>query len=229
MKQFRNIFWGLVLIIIGLIIGLNGLGVTNINLFFKGWWTLFIIVPCFIDLFNDKDKIGDVIGIVVGILLLLGCYDLFSFDILLKLLLPIILIIIGLSLIFKNNTKVKTIMKKLEKENGKTPEYCATFGENNASFDEEEFTGCNIDAIFGGVKLDLKNAKIKKDVVINATSIFGGVTIITPDDVNVKINSTPIFGGVEDERRKSKKEANEKKLKTIYINATCVFGGVSLK
>ena len=120
-------------------------------------------------------------------------------------------------------------MKKLEKENGKTPEYCATFGENNASFDEEEFTGCNIDAIFGGVKLDLRNAKIKKDVVINATSIFGGTTIITPDDVNVKINSTPIFGGVEDERHKSKKEVNEKKSKTIYINATCVFGGVSLK
>ncbi len=229
MKQFKNLLWGLILIIIGLIIGLNSLGITNINLFFKGWWTLFIIIPCFIDLFYDKDKVFDIIGLIIGILLLLSCYDLFSFDILLKLLLPIILIVVGLSLIFKNNAKVKNIIKKLEKENGKTPEYCATFGENNACFDEEEFTGCNIDAIFGGVKLDLKNAKIKKDVVINATSVFGGITIIAPDDVKIKINSTPIFGGVEDERRKSKKETTEKKTKTIYINATCVFGGVSLK
>ena len=45
MKKFRNILWGLVLIILGLIFGGNALGITDINLFFDGWWTLFIIVP----------------------------------------------------------------------------------------------------------------------------------------------------------------------------------------
>ena len=81
MKQIRNSLWGLVFIILGLVVGLNALGITNINLFFKGWWTLFIIVPCFIDLFKEKNKIGNVIGLIFGILLLLSCYDLFSFDI----------------------------------------------------------------------------------------------------------------------------------------------------
>ena len=85
MKQIRNSLWGLVFIILGLVVGLNALGITNINLFFKGWWTLFIIVPCFIDLFNNKDKVGNCIGLIFGILLLLSCYDLFSFDIVFKL------------------------------------------------------------------------------------------------------------------------------------------------
>ena len=56
MKKFGNILWGLVFIVVGLIIGLNAMGITNINIFFKGWWTLFIIVPSFIDLLKEENK-----------------------------------------------------------------------------------------------------------------------------------------------------------------------------
>ena len=48
MKKFGNILWGVVLIIVGVIFGLNAVGLTDINIFFHGWWTLFIIVPSFI-------------------------------------------------------------------------------------------------------------------------------------------------------------------------------------
>ena len=96
MKKFGSLLWGLVFIAVGIIVGLNSLKVTNIDLFFNGWWTLFIIVPCFIGLFTDNDKTGDTVGIAVGVILLLCCQDILNFDILWKLLLPIILIIIGL-------------------------------------------------------------------------------------------------------------------------------------
>ena len=71
MKKFGNILWGIVLIIIGLIIGGNALGIVNINIFFDGWWTLFIIIPCFIGLFKDDENTGSLIGILVGVALLL--------------------------------------------------------------------------------------------------------------------------------------------------------------
>ena len=48
MRKIESILWGLVLIVVGVIIGLNTMGITNINIFFDGWWTLFIIVPSFI-------------------------------------------------------------------------------------------------------------------------------------------------------------------------------------
>ena len=48
MKKIEEILWGVFFIAIGIIIGLNALGITDINIFFDGWWTLFIIVPCFI-------------------------------------------------------------------------------------------------------------------------------------------------------------------------------------
>ena len=71
MKKIENTVIGLILIIIGVIIGLNAFHITNIDLFFDGWWTLFIIVPCFFGLFKDQDKTGNIIGLIVGIYLLL--------------------------------------------------------------------------------------------------------------------------------------------------------------
>ena len=47
MKDYTKYIIGFLLIFIGLILGLNAFGITNINLFFSGWWTLFIIIPSF--------------------------------------------------------------------------------------------------------------------------------------------------------------------------------------
>ena len=225
MIKISNILWGLVFIVVGVIFGLNALNITDINIFFDGWWTLFIIVPCFIGLFKDEDKSSNLIGLVIGICLLLGCINIIEFALIWKLMVPAILVMIGLSFIFKDtlNSKIKKEIKKLNKT--ETKEYCSCFSGQTIDFNNEEFKGCTISAIFGGVKCDLKNAIIKNDVVINATSIFGGITIYVPEGVNVKISATSIFGGVSDER-KNKTKNNEY---TIYINTTSMFGGIEIK
>lgn len=222
----ENVLWGLGFIIVGILVLVNALGIIEINVFFKGWWTLFIIVPCFVNIFKDNDKTASIIGTVFGILLLLAVRDVINFDLLWKILLPLVLIIIGLSLIFKDKVsdKVKDEIKKLNKNS--KDEYTATFSGQDLNFDDEEFKGCELNAIFGGIKCDIKNAKLKDDVVINASSIFGGITLYVPKDVNVKVVSNSIFGGVSDNYNKNK---NDKKGKTIYVNATCLFGGVEIK
>lgn len=226
MNKTSNILWGIVLIVLGLIFGLNALDITHIDIFFNGWWTLFIIVPCFIDLFKEKDKTGNIIGLTIGVLLLLGTNNIIDFSLIWKLMFPIALVIFGISLIFKDTIsgKVKKEIKKLNKNNDK--EYYATFGVQNLDFSDEEFESCSLNAIFGGIKCDLRNTKLKKDVVINASSIFGEITLYIPENVNVKLVSTPIFGGVSDER---KNHNSKDKNITLYINATCLFGGVELK
>ncbi len=228
MNKKSNILWGIVLIILGIVWGLNALEIAKINLLFDGWWTLFIIVPCFIDLFKEKNKIGNLVGLLIGILLLLACRDIISFKLIWKLAFPIFLVGLGLSIIFKDlfNNKIKEEMKKINK--GKQKEYFAIFGSEEINLDKEEFTGCELSAVFGGVNLDLTNAKLKEDVIINASAIFGGIDIIVPKDINVKIVSNCIFGGASDERHiKNKKE--EENERTIYVNATCIFGGLDIK
>ncbi len=227
MKKIGNILWGIVLIIIGIIIGGNALGITNIDIFFDGWWTLFIIIPCFIGLIKDNDKTGSIIGLIVGIALLLGCQNILDFDLVWKLAFPAILVILGVSIIFKDTIggKINQEIKNLNEKRNDENKYCATFAGQNVKFDEEEFTGADLTAVFGGVKCDLRRAIINSDVVINASSTFGGIEIYVPTNVKVKIKSISIFGGVENKTNTNADENSH----TIYINGTAIFGGVEVK
>lgn len=210
--------WGVILIIVGLIIALNVLGVTDIDLFFDGWWTLLIIVPSFIGLFNEKEKTGNIIGLVIGFLLLLSAQNVIEFELIFKLGLPIILILVGLSFIFKDSTKKNKVPKKKN-----DLDYVATFSGQTVKFEDEEFKGCNFEAIFGGIKCDLTNSKIENESIINACAIFGGINIIVPDNVKVIVKSTSIFGGVENKHNNMKDAKN-----ILYIDAICLFGGVEI-
>lgn len=227
MKKFGNILWGVVLIVIGLIIGGNALGITNINIFFDGWWTLFIIIPCFIGLFKEKEKTGNIIGLLIGVGLLLGCQDVIGFNMIWKLALPTILIVIGLSFIFKDvigkeiNEEIRKLNKNISEENS----CCATFSGQEIKVDGQKFTGTDLIAVFGGIEYDLRNAIIESDVVINAKAIFGGIDIFVPSNVKVKIKSTSIFGGVENKAN----EKQDENCHTIYVNGTALFGGVEVK
>ncbi len=227
MQNIKNVLWGLVLIAIGVIIGVNSLGLADIDIFFSGWWTLFIIVPCFIGLFDSNDKTENLIGLAFGIIFLLSCRDILDFDIVWKLMVPLVLVIIGLSFIFKDffGRKVNEEIKKLNEKKNSDNVYCATFGGQTVNFSKEVFEGADLTAVFGGVKCDLKDAIIKEDVVINASAIFGGIEIYVPDNVRVKVKSTPIFGGVDNKVESAKEEDAH----TIYINATAIFGGVEIK
>lgn len=222
----KNLLWGIVLIGIGVVLGLNALDITNINLFFDGWWTLFIIIPCFIDLFRDKDKTSNIVGLVIGIFLLLSCQGLIDFSSLWKMVVPIVLILIGFSFIFKNtfSESAKKIKEINSKNSESDKEILAVFSSQKVNVSDEKFDGASISCVFGGVSLDLRGAKISSDIVINATSVFGGIDILVSDNVNVKVNSTAIFGGVD-----NKIENNSDNKKTIYVNATCLFGGVDVK
>ena len=63
------------------------------------------------------------------------------------------------------------------------------------------------------------------NIVINASTTFGGIEIYVPSNVKIKIKSIPIFGGV-DNKANTKTDENSH---TIYINSTAVFGGVEIK
>ena len=52
MKKVTGILWGIVLVTVGVILAVNALGIASIDIFFDGWWTLFIIVPCAVGLFT---------------------------------------------------------------------------------------------------------------------------------------------------------------------------------
>ena len=167
MGKIEKIIIGIILIIVGIIFGLNSLGITNINIFFRGWWTLFIIIPSFIGLLKDPDKISNLIGLAIGVSLLFIFNDVFTFSQIWSFGIPIVLIAIGIYFILKETVylnKSKIIEKEGVKIDSDNTQY-ASFSSNKIKV-EEEFEGANLNATFGEIKLDLTNAKIQKDVYI---------------------------------------------------------------
>ena len=223
MKSLSKALWGIVLVVIGIICALNSLGISSINIFFKGWWTLFIIVPCFIGLFKEDSKTGDVIGLVIGIVLLLASREIITFSLVFKLIFPFVLIGIGISLIFGDTFKKKINEKIKEVNDEDFDNIVATFSSQKV-IEENKLKNTKLEAIFGGIELDLRKAKLSNDTVIKATSIFGGIDIFVPKDVNVLLKSNSIFGGVD-----NKIINNKENTKTIYIETLCLFGGVDIK
>ena len=99
-KRISSIIWEIALLAVSAVLILNAFEITSIEMFFDGWWTLFIIVPSFIGLFNDNDKTGNIIGLLIGIFLLLACQNILDFDIMWELMVPVIIAIIGIKMIF---------------------------------------------------------------------------------------------------------------------------------
>ena len=226
MKKASNLLWGIILVAVGVMLAMNALGFASIDIFFDGWWTLFIIVPCAIGLFTDYDKTGHLIGICIGVFLLLCCQDILNFRMFWKLLFPAIIVIVGVKLILGSmlGNRGEQVFKQIQ-ENGSVKSGAATFSSATFDYTGEVFEGARLDAVFGGIKCDLRGAIINGDCVINASTIFGGIDIYVPEGLNVKVSSNSIFGGVSGKERRND-PANQH---TLYLNATCLFGGVEIK
>jgi len=209
-------FWGIIFIAIGIAFLGNNLSWWKVNLFFDGWWSLFIIVPSIYGLFNKESFSCSIISLAVGVLLLLAAQDIIDWGMIWKILVPVIIIVIGLTLIFGTFKKGKKITDKNAKE------YIAIFSGVDEKL-KEVISDFRCTSIFGGVDLDLRKAKIKNDIVIDAVTIFGGIDLKLPLGVKVKINGIPLFGGVE-----NKYENDSDAKVTIYINYTCIFGGIDI-
>ena len=227
MKQARPIIWGIAIVALGVIFGGNAIGLFNFDVFFDGWWTLFIIVPSAISLITEKERLQSLAFLGAGIILLLAAQKVFDWDVAWKAILALFLILIGLSIIFRSifhSKNDKEVEKKVKDADDKTMDaQTAVFSGSERVYNDEVFSGSNMVAIFGGAELDLRKAKFTKDTVIKAFALFGGVEIKVPEDVNIKSKSGFIFGGISDDRK-----GESKGKYTIYIDAAGGFGGITI-
>lgn len=223
----NRILWGVVLVAVGVLLGLNAFDLLNFNLFFDGWWTLFILVPSVIGLLTDKDKWGPLIGLLFGVFFLLCEWEILAFNLLWKLALPVAVVLIGLHLLVGKGEKKQTQHhpQPATVVSDNDTRCVAVFSGQEMHFDGKPFYGSDAVAVFGGVDVFASTAVITADCQLNVAAVFGGVDIYLPSDVNVQVTSTGIFGGVENHRRFPPIEGAP----TVYVNAAAVFGGVDIK
>ena len=233
MKRFKRILWGVALVALGVILGLNAMEITNIDLFFEGWWTLFLIIPGLIGLFTERDKTGNLIVISIGVFLLLASQDRIGYDLMWKLLLGLTVTIFGLSLIFKGLFKRKPKRtKRFDEEPAPTTatteeneKIVSCFSDRKVDYAGREFRGVELVSVFGDIVCDLRFAIFTKDAVIKTNVVFGDVTILLPANLNVKVSTNSVFGDVTDNSAGS----DQMFPITLTVEGNCCFGDIEIK
>ena len=228
---------GLLLIVAGalLLMDMTNLLSFNLRYYLISWKTLLIFLGILISA-NHNDRHTGFILIGLGVFFWLP--ELFHYRISLRMIFwPAILIGLGLVMITRRGKHfAKDILPKERVFRGTNFEHSnledfinemTVLGGSKVKVTSSNFKGGKITTIFGGSEIGLMSAKpTTEGAVIDVFILFGGATLIVPDDWTVKSEVAAILGGVSDKRILS--TANDPE-KILILKGTVMFGGIEIK
>ena len=219
-------FLSIVVVALGGVLLLKNLEIINISwdIFWGTVWAAGFVLSGLVNIFNYRNKTSWIWGLLlvaIGILIGLNSYGIVDVSIW-KVFWPVVLIAAGLSMMFNTSPKSVKRSKKLDKDGAGNEKIACFWGEEDAV--KGDYTGGSLVAIFGGVDLDLRQAKIKDGSVIEIFTFCGGINITLPDDVIVKNEVRGFLGGTDD-----KTLHKDSAKKTLYLKGECILGGLEIK
>ena len=195
--------FGLAFIAAGLLWILNLAGVFDFCFSLDGWWAFFVIIPCFFGLVCGPDRVGSLIGLSIGVLLLLSARGVVAWSDFWQYALAALVIGIGIKMIF-----VRTICsckagdcRTITREGKDIKTLESNFAKQRLEYDGEKFEGIDVKVAFGGIEIRL------------------------PQGAVVKTSVNCSFAGISDDRRNVPKDGSP----VIYITGKAAFGGIELK
>lgn len=218
-------FFGVTIAAFGGILLLKNLEIINFDSWHVFWgtvWAAGLILAGLMTIFSSRRaslRVWGLLLMTIGVSIGLGAYGVINISVW-KIFWPVMLIAIGLMVNVGSGGRKRS--KKSAADGSGSEKVAIFYGEESRV--KGDYTGGSVTAIFGGVELDLRQAKIKDSAVIDVFTFCGGVNINMPDDVIVKNEVHGILGGSED-KTVSKSSAK----KTIYLRGECVLGGLEVK
>ncbi|HEY8056800.1 MAG TPA: DUF5668 domain-containing protein [Terriglobales bacterium] len=237
----RGFFLPFVLIALGVIFLLDQLNYINAGRVFGFFWPVAIIIFGLEVLRGRRGRNHVVVGVValgVGATLLCDRLGYWNFDI--GRLWPVILILIGLSLLIRPNDGRRRRRYRYDATPAADPvatpgggdgtetslDAVAVLGGYNRRITSQKFTGGRITAFFGGMQADLTQADIAgPEAVLEITAFMGGAELRVPRSWEIDVQGQPILGGFNDETQQMPSAG----AKRLIIRGTAFMGGVNIK
>jgi predicted membrane protein len=218
---------GLGIILIGVLLMLGNLNIINPHEYLRLWPALIIVIGISY-LFQCQNGSGRIWGIVLtffGTGLLLDRLYFINFS--LWDYWPLILVFVGIMMIVKSSFIRKGLAAPPFTEAKDANDYLkaiAVMGGFKRSNNSQNFKGGELTAIMGGLEIDLREASIKEEAVLDIFAMMGGVEMRVPEDWVIIIDGFPFMGGYDDKTRPPKETT-----KRLIIKGTAVMGGVEIK
>ena len=213
-----KIFYGLVLLAIGIAFAGSALDLWSFDIFFKGWWCVLLMVLAVAGICSHGFREWDVFVFVIGAVLFVKYrFENIGKYITWKLFFAVLIIYIALRIIFSTVVR-RPKFSVSHSESGQTYDGVSTekltFGSRNINYD-----GKNVN---GELIIDMRGATVSDGAVINVSSSFARAVVRTPADVTVEVKSDVAFGEVKNT------VADRKGDHSIKINAGASFGAVEI-
>jgi predicted membrane protein len=219
---------GVILVLVGLFLVLRNTG------FFPGfidniifsWPMLLITIGAIITIGSSGGKTSGIIVMAVGAFFLIPHIFRETFDV--NMFWPSIFIIIGVIFIFSRRRGWNSV-STIPQTGDDYIDYVHVFSGGERQIVSDNFRGGKVTAVFGGSEIDLTKAKLAPGVSeLELACVFGGTTIIVPDDWNVKIEVVPVLGGFGDSRKLNPGRIIDT-TRQLVIKGAVVFGGGEVK
>ncbi|MBK7132075.1 MAG: hypothetical protein IPH69_04395 [Bacteroidales bacterium] len=219
---------GVVLVLLGLFLVMRNTGVFPefIEDIIFSWPMLLVTIGLVITIGSSGSKTSGIIVMAVGAFFLIPHIFRETFDV--NMFWPSIFIIIGVVFIFSKRRGWNSVTTTAQVGDDYI-DYVHVFSGGERQIVSENFRGGKVSAVFGGSEIDLTKAKLAPGVSeLEIACVFGGTTIIVPDDWNVKIEVVPVLGGFGDSRKLHPGRTIDLS-RQLIIKGAVVFGGGEVK
>jgi predicted membrane protein len=219
---------GVILVLVGLFLVMRNTGIFPgfIDHVIFSWPMLLVTIGLIITIGSSGGKTSGVIVMAVGAFFLIPEIFRETFDI--NMFWPSIFIIIGVIFIFTKRKGWNAATSSAQTGDDYI-DYVHVFSGGERQIVSENFRGGKVTSVFGGSEIDLTKAKLAPGVSeLELACVFGGTTIIVPDDWNVKIEVVPVLGGFGDSRKLNPGRTVDTS-RQLVIKGAVVFGGGEIK
>ena len=218
---------GIAVILIGSLFLLDNLNILDFDARVFFWPTVLMVIGG-LRVYSAESRSAYIFGgglFTLGVVVLLSKLGFISLN--LREYWPLVLILVGVFVIFNamdRKQRIETTPVGNATADDSVINATAVMGGFERRINSKAFRGGEITAVMGGCELDLRNADLKGDAVLNLFVVFGGATIKVPADWAVVVQGTPIMGAFEEKTAMTGDGS-----KRLIIKGYAIMGGVEIR
>jgi predicted membrane protein len=230
MRASGQVVIGLMVVAFGVLFLLDNLNIIYLRhvIFF---WPLAFVASGLVALCSDGPRSGRITGIVliaIGVAMTLNRLGYYFIS--WRTFWPLVMIALGGLILYRTvggRRMVHVHTDPYTKDNANADnliDITAILGGFERRVSTPDFRGGEVTAIMGGCALDLREAGLTTEAVINVSAIWGGITIKVPPDWTVVLHGTPVMGGFTE--KTARPPDNRKRL---VVTGYAIMGGVEVR
>lgn len=213
---------GLLIVTAGVFMTLDTVGILDAEYYLR-LWPAGLIAIGLAKLWQSRGRhsgtIGGIILTLIGTWLLLDNLRIVRVD--LWDAWPLLLVLLGGSIVWRSVTG----RRPAPADTNSIVSAVAILGGVNRGNNSGTFRGGDLTAIMGGCEVDLRQAKINGEAIVDVFAMWGGIEIKVPDDWTVIGRVTPLLGGFEDKTRPPQGASEHR----LVVRGFVLMGGIEVK